>query len=574
MKKVLLLLILGIFITNTMNAQTPAFPGAEGFARYTTTGGRGGDVYHVTNLNDSGTGSLREGLKQGNRIIVFDVSGTIELKSALKVSKANTTIAGQTAPGDGICLKNFTLQVSASNVIIRFIRSRMGDQELSQNDAMWGRNNSNVIIDHCTMSWSTDECSSFYDNTNFTMQWCILSESLTVSVHDKGNHGYGGIWGGHGASFHHNLLAHHSNRTPRMNGSRYTGKPELELVDFRNNVTFNWGAGNAAYAGEGGSFNFINNYYKLGPYTATKKPSIAHRIFEPSADDGKNTNVKGTWGTFHLDGNYFDDTTPYCTSASKANIAKTNNNNWEGLHPNTGNAALPNNTVESIKRYTPFEVVEPTTHTAKVAYQKVLDLVGASLQRDVIDTRIINEVINGEYTYTGANGSTHGLIDTPNDAEGYIKYESTSKPNDSNNDGIPDAWAAIYMTNGEKYNTVDTETGYTYIELYINSIVDHIMKAGCEDGENAPSIKDFDLKGTSTGIEDFVNDANKPVLYKNNGIVFLSNIEEGSTIYIYGISGQLINQTVATNNEMELDINQPSIVKVVGKSITTTFKAM
>lgn len=481
MKKKLLLLSLALGVSTTpLLAQTPAFPGAEGFARYTTTGGRNGDVYHVTNLNDSGTGSLRDAVSKSNRFIVFDVSGTIELKSTLKLSKDNITIAGQTAPGDGICLKNYSMQISASNIIVRFIRCRMGDEAQQENDAMWGRNESNIIIDHCSMSWSTDECASFYGNKNFTMQWCLISESLTNSVHGKGSHGYGGIWGGEKASFHHNLLAHHNSRTPRLCGSRYTNRAEDELVDLRNNVYYNWGKGPGPYSGEGGSYNMINNYHKPGPAT---NDNTAGRIFQPNPDSGSSEQAAGVWGVFYVNGNFFDTTSPLISEKAVSKAEQTNANNWNGIHPN---GTLPAGGVNAIKSTAEFEVIQPTTHTPEVAYNKVALYAGASLSRDAVDLRIITDVMSGTYSYEGSNGSSGGIIDSQSDVMGWPTLVTRNSIKDANNDGIADDWAAENMPSGATYKTKH-ESGYTYLEMYANSLVEHIMKDGVSGGEITPN---------------------------------------------------------------------------------------
>ncbi len=484
--KLISLLILLITISPNFKAfaaETPAFPGAEGFGRY-TTGGRGGEIIYVTNLDDDGDGSLREAIEtDGARIIMFKVSGIIELESTLNISNGDVTIAGQSAPGDGICIKNYSVSVSADNVIIRYMRFRMGDEEETEDDALRGRYYSNIIIDHCSMSWSTDECSSFYNNSEFTMQWCVLSESLRESVHDKGTHGYGGIWGGQGASFHHNLLAHHDSRNPRMCGSRYTGEPDLELVDMRNNVIYNWG-GNSGYGAEGGNYNLVNNYYKPGPATES---GVDDRIFSPNDDDGSNTNEEGVWGTFYVDGNYM-----YGSST-------VTSDNWEGIDLNPQSSS-DNTTKDDIKSSTSFDYGDITTHTASNAYSAVLEYVGASLVRDEIDERIVDETENGTYTYEGSNGSTNGLIDSQSDVGGWPTYSSSTAPTDSDEDGIPDSWESSYgldsddASDGSSYSL---SSYYTNVEVYLNSLVADITEAQNADG-TANYTEDDDVEYAAT----------------------------------------------------------------------------
>jgi hypothetical protein len=415
-----------------------AFPTAEGFGRY-TSGGRGGQVIEVTNLSDQGPGSLRAAVETDTpRTIVFRVSGTIILQSPLEINYGNVTIAGQTAPGDGICLRDYSLWIKADNVIIRYLRSRLGDVHKLSEDAISCIRQKNIIVDHCSFSWGIDEVASFWDNKNSTVQWCIISESLHHSYHHKGDHGYGGIWGGEGGSFHHNLLADNASRNPRFNGSRYNKEPEKEIVDFRNNVIYNWGF-NSGYGGEAGQQNLIANYYKYGPGSKHK-----NRIAEPWDATGK-------W--------FIQDNFVY-------GYPEITKNNWAG--------GVQGKFAKKVRINQPIPVVPIITHSAQQAYELVLADAGATLPaRDPVDQRVIKGVRTGKATYGGKWGAHSGIIDSQNQVGGWPELHSAPAPKDSDHDGMPDDWEikhGLDPFNKKDGNSDWDQDGYTNLEQYLNEL--------------------------------------------------------------------------------------------------------
>ncbi|MGM9785735.1 MAG: fibronectin type III domain-containing protein [Candidatus Cryptobacteroides sp.] len=458
-----------------------AFPGAEGGGMY-TTGGRGGKVIHVTNLNDSGAGSLRDAVKQsGARTIVFDVAGIIELKSELVISNGDLTIAGQTAPGDGICLKDYSTRINADNVIIRYIRFRLGDASASDSaDAIWGRYRSNVILDHCSMSWSIDECASFYANRNFTLQWCILTESLCHSVHGKGTHGYGGIWGGKNASFHHNLLANHYSRNPRIDHPQIYGEyvdTHRGNVDFRCNAIYNWGD-NSTYGGENGTFNIVNNYYKMGPASKDRKYFVdAYAYYEKNG-----TVYADNYPNLYLSGNVH---LKYPEALNDATMVYWHNGSSYGNY-NTVSSSMYRITGPS------SEAVYTTTHTAAAAFENICRFGGASLRRDAVDNRACTDAMNGTATIMdGGNGSTNGLVDIPSAAGGWPSYSATSdeitRNRDTDSDGIPDWFEDEFgldknASSDGNSKTIDIYGRYTNLEMYLHYIVRETVSGQIQGG--------------------------------------------------------------------------------------------
>ena len=519
----------------------PAFPGAEGHGRF-TVGGRGGDVVKVTNLQDYANGespiigSLRWALDQPSpKTIVFDVSGTIHLKRGLGTGKDNVTIAGQTSPG-GICIADDGFSVSSNNVIIRFLTFRPGDASGGEPDGLGGMDRSNIIIDHCSVSWSVDECLSVYGMENLSVQWCIAAEPLRLSTHVKSAHCYGGNWGGNKASYHHNLIAHSESRTPRL-GPRPTTQ-ENEYVDIRNNVFYNW-AGNGCYGGEGMKVNMVNNFYKPGPATDQASATVKYRI----AGLGIRTQsyietfpafapMLHVWGKFYINGNKMD-----------GNAEVTNDNWTKGVYGQTTNGSgndftWTETTKDTIRLREPLETGLITTHTADGAYEKVLLYAGNSLYRDATDTRIITDVRNRAAS-TNVIGNKRGHINTPYDTKPanapagwspWLPDLAVTAPVDTDGDGMPDTWED---TNGlDKNNSDDGKTrdeeGYTNLEVYLNSLVEEIVEKQNEEGEVSAIPQ-------------------RPIIDSNVQIVGNVVYAEAQRMAVYSINGTLLESVQNVN---------------------------
>lgn len=481
-----------------------AFPTAEGFGK-NATGGRGGKVVIVSNTNDDGDGSLRWALQQCTQneatTVVFAVSGKIELKSDIRCKAKNFTLAGQTAPGDGICIiKNEVNFGGSENFIIRHLRFRVGERDANGKEhnaaCLRVENANNFIVDHCSFSWASEENTDFIDTHFSTVQWCISSEGLYYSVNKKGARAYGGAWAGTSSTYHHNLFANCNSRTPLMNGAR--GKdPGQDLVvymEYINNVNYNWGTQMATYGGmdesqdtehHGWSCNFVNNYYKPGPATklrvkelkffrqsSARKPHNAPLrapskwFFSGNVMEGSAELTLDNWKGIYTDGKY-----PYSMDDMKASsfIIPSGKDNYKQYWFNWDTYTLAN-------KY----------ETAENAFKSVVaEKTGAgAFPRDKVDARILNEVRNGVSTYTGAgtaeSGPIPGIVNSTDEVEGFngLVYKTSGAIIDADKDGMDDAWekkVGLDPTNpnDRNYKTVD---GYTALEVYLNSLV----------GENIP----------------------------------------------------------------------------------------
>ena len=495
-----------------------AFPGAEGGGRY-TSGGREGEVFIVTNLDDNGDdknpvpGSLRDAVSEDDRFIVFDVAGVIDLQSTLNLRKRkNITIAGQSAPGDGITIAGFETNMSDSeNVIIRHLRFRPGVKNVLSSDSMdaiWGRSMRNVMIDHLSTSWGTDETMSLYRAENMTVQWSLVSESLTMSGHTKGRHGYGAIMGGVNTTYHHNLISTHTSRMPRFGGgtAEADDNDHLGTFDFRNNVIYNWGFNNT-YGGGRANSNMINNYLKAGPGT---RDEVANHII--------NAGEKDKPGNFHVSGNVLEGNT------------EVSDNNSLGI--TYGGGAKDWTTIDSPEF--PMDGTTPEalrTTSAEDAYTEVLEKAGATApKQDAVDGRLKKEVEQGKGRFINNEAEVGGYP---------VEEIYRDETEDTDRDGLPDSWEeenGLDPENSEDSMEINDE-GYTYLEEYLNDIVaDAEIPENPEIEITQPANNEIFSNDEKITIEAMVDDASdiaKVDFYDSTGHIGTQTESNGEDTYTF-----------------------------------------
>lgn len=512
MKKILTFVLCTLSLCSLSAALLPdtlvAFPGAEGFGKY-TSGGRGGKVVYVTTLADDANGetegSLRWAVKQfpdEPLTVCFAVTGEIRLVKDLRINRKNYTIAGQTAPGVGIVITHNKVNCGGSeNFIIRNIRFRVGryntDSTFITVNAFGAENCSNYIIDHCEFGWSTEENMNTYDSHFITVQYCIVHEGLNSSGHPKGARGYGCQWGGSPATYHHNLLVNNNKRSCRFNGAQ--SNDFVVYLDYINNVVYNFeGGSNGCYGGENtakldsGEYNglnsahecnFINNYYKVGPNTTNKKWFFSVEAARSGAT---------SWGPsqWYLSGNVFE------------GVASATADNWSAISGKSPYANVDTLRVDTLIRpktpwwrwtadsicgrydFDKYAYAAESYQTAEEAYQTVLDTAGC-FPRDHVGKRLIADTRAGLYTYVGSKTGKKGILDTEEDAEGFYDYTVVAPQLDTDLDGMPDEWE---IANGCDPNTQDNNvrhaSGYTMLEMYLDDAMH--SKLPMDDGYVEP----------------------------------------------------------------------------------------
>jgi hypothetical protein len=483
--------------TDLPQADIAAFPGAEGGGKY-SFGGRGGRVYVVTNLNDDGPGSFRWACEQGGaRVVVFNVAGIIRLKTPVIIRAPYITIAGQTAPGDGVCIAGETVWINTHDVIIRYMRFRRGETNVGRrDDAIGGNPVGNIMIDHVSASWGLDENMSMYrhmynDSTgsieqklgtaNITIQNSIFSESL-----DTWNHAFGSTLGGENCSFMRNLWADNTGRNPSVG---WNG-----VFNFVNNIVFNWVHRSIDGGDYRASFNIINNYFKPGPATP-KNSAVGHRILKP--ESGRSKLKYLVFGRCYVNGNIME------------GYPEITKDNWNG-GVQVEELPTTDKYTDYMKVNKPLPMPQLTIMSATDAYQYVLNNAGATLpRRDAVDQRITQQVRTGkintlanvklpekqfEHRRLPIDSYKIGIITDPSQVGGYPEYKGTPYK-DSDSDGIPDDWEAKHGLNPRNANDASliTKNGYSNIEEYLNSVVDVKNVTA-----NSTSIKTGTPKSTPT----------------------------------------------------------------------------